>query len=609
MYQTTYHCPSSVEEAAALFGKGSDSKYLAGGHTLIPVMKQRLAAPSGVTVRAHRRVRGQDQIGRRSRRRHRCITGRCDAGASGRGGIEGELGAGSAGERHNFRRGPAERYPRIVILSRQPGQGDGATRGHRGRLIVSSPRPSSRQRRARRILRCSVQKGACHPPRQPRQFRQQRTTPGGPMKFGIFYEHQLPRPWNEGDEFRLFQEALDQVELADKLGIDYAWEVEHHFLEEYSHSSAPEIFLAACSQRTKKIRLGHGICLMPPKYNHPARVAERIATLDLVSNGRVEFGTGESASLMELGGFNVGLDPVEKRRMWKEGVEQCTNMMVMNPYPGFKGEFFEMPCRNVVPKPVQKPHPPVWVACSNRETIKLAARLGIGALTFAFVDPQEAKHWVDDYYRILKEECIPIGHAVNPNICMVTGFSVHRDGDEARRRGLDGFKFFGYALGHHYIYGEHKPGRTNVWEKFETVKDGMPHNAGAGGIGTPDEMRAHMRKFAESGVDQVAFIQQGGRNRHEHICEALELFAQDVMPEFKETEAERQKRKMEELAPYIEKAFARKQWMKALSDEEIPIVAALGRQISQTASAQDEANARGWTATVGVPTEDPAKQA
>ena len=106
------------------------------------------------------------------------------------------------------------------------------------------------------------------------------------MKFGIFYEHQLPRPWNEGDEHRLIQEALDQVELADKLGIDYAWEVEHHFLEEYSHSSAPEIFLAACSQRTRNIRLGHGICLMPPKYNHPARVAERIATLDLVSNGQ-----------------------------------------------------------------------------------------------------------------------------------------------------------------------------------------------------------------------------------------------------------------------------------------------------------------------------------
>src|SRR5881394_587990 len=173
------------------------------------------------------------------------------------------------------------------------------------------------------------------------------------MNFGIFYEHQFPRPWDEGGELNLFQEALDQVELADRLGIDHAWEVEHHFLEEYSHSSAPEVFLAACSQRTKDIRLGHGIVLMPPGYNHPARVAERIATLDLVSNGRVEFGTGESSAALALGGY-------------RETVEKCLNMMVMNPYPGFKGEYFEMPCRNIVPKPVQKPHPPVWVACSNR---------------------------------------------------------------------------------------------------------------------------------------------------------------------------------------------------------------------------------------------------
>src|SRR5687767_6403724 len=139
------------------------------------------------------------------------------------------------------------------------------------------------------------------------------------MEFGIFYEHQLPRPWQQGDELRLYQEALDQVELADRLGIGYAWEVEHHFLEEYSHSPAPEVFLAACSQRTKRIRLGHGIVLMPPGYNHPARVAERVATLDLVSNGRVEFGTGESASRAELEGF--GIEYGEKRAMWLEAVE------------------------------------------------------------------------------------------------------------------------------------------------------------------------------------------------------------------------------------------------------------------------------------------------
>jgi alkanesulfonate monooxygenase SsuD/methylene tetrahydromethanopterin reductase-like flavin-dependent oxidoreductase (luciferase family) len=125
------------------------------------------------------------------------------------------------------------------------------------------------------------------------------------MKFGIFYEHQLPRPWTEGAEQKLFNDALEQVEVADRLGIDYAWEVEHHFLEEYSHSSAPEVFLAACAARTKRIRLGQGIRQVIPQYNHPARTAEVIATLDLVSNGRVDFGTGESSAVLELGGFGI----------------------------------------------------------------------------------------------------------------------------------------------------------------------------------------------------------------------------------------------------------------------------------------------------------------
>ena len=131
------------------------------------------------------------------------------------------------------------------------------------------------------------------------------------MRFGVFYEMQLPRPWAPDDERRLFHEALEQVELADRLGYDYAWEVEHHFLDEYSHSSSPEVFLAAAAARTKRIRLAHGIRQVIPNYNHPARTAERVATLDLLSNGRVELGTGESATLTELAGFNVV--PDEKR--------------------------------------------------------------------------------------------------------------------------------------------------------------------------------------------------------------------------------------------------------------------------------------------------------
>src|SRR5437763_9497748 len=144
------------------------------------------------------------------------------------------------------------------------------------------------------------------------------------MRFGIFYEHQQPRPWGDGSTERLLNDALDQVELADELGFHNVWEVEHHFLEEYSHSSAPEVFLAAASQRTKRIRLGHGIVQLPPGFNHPARVAERIATLDLVSGGRVEFGGGESSSRMELGGF--GVDREQKRSQWDEALDAITRM-------------------------------------------------------------------------------------------------------------------------------------------------------------------------------------------------------------------------------------------------------------------------------------------
>ena len=225
------------------------------------------------------------------------------------------------------------------------------------------------------------------------------------MKFGVFYEHQLPRPWHEHSEQQLINDALDQIELADKLGIQYLWEVEHHFLEEYSHSSAPEVFLAAASQRTQRMRIGHGIVQTAAAYNHPARTAERIAMLDLVSNGRVEFGSGESSSEAELRGF--GIDPAVKREAWLEGLEIAIRCMTETPFGGVDGIFTQMPPRNVVPKPVQKPHPPLWVACSRRDTILLAAEKGIGALSFAFIEPEDAKQWVDDYEAVLREKCIP----------------------------------------------------------------------------------------------------------------------------------------------------------------------------------------------------------
>ncbi len=358
------------------------------------------------------------------------------------------------------------------------------------------------------------------------------------------------------------------------------------------------MFLGACSQRTKRIRLGHGIVLMPPKYNHPAKVAARIATLDLVSNGRVEFGTGESASRAELEGY--GIDPAEKRDMWREATEQVANLLAMDPYPGYQGKHFSMPCRNLVPKPVQKPHPPMWLACSTRETIHVAAQLGLGALTFSFVDPAEARHWVDDYYTTFARECTPIGWTVNPNVAMVTGFSCHEDAEEARRRGLDGFRFFGFALAHYYLFGAHKPGRTNIWQNFEAVRDAMPDMGGVeGGIGTPDMLREHLRKFEATGVDQVIFIQQGGRNRHEHICESLELFAGRVMPEFAEKEDERVRRKRERLGAAIEAAMARKQFMRTPSDEQIAAFQAYGRNIVETPG-------QSQSAALPIPKENPS---
>ncbi|HEY7134592.1 MAG TPA: LLM class flavin-dependent oxidoreductase [Acidimicrobiia bacterium] len=400
------------------------------------------------------------------------------------------------------------------------------------------------------------------------------------MKFGIFYEHQLPRPWDDDSEYALLQHALEQCELADRLGIDYVWEVEHHFLEEYSHSSAPELFLAAVSQRTQRIRLGHGIVQTPPPFNHPARVAERIATLDLLSNGRVDFGTGESSSEAELGAFLV--DPLQKREMWEEGLRVALRCLSEEPFTGFAGEHVTMPPRNVIPKPRQKPHPPVWVACSRRDTIHLAAQKGIGALTFAFIDPEEAEHWMHDYHETLANECVPIGDAVNANLACVTPMMCHRDEQEALARGLEGANFFGYSLAHYYIFGRHQPGVTDVWAEYEKLRAEKGYSPEAvvaaaqhsdrlgakaveqgvsglrGAIGTPEQLREFLRRYEAYGVDQVIFVSQAGTNRHEHIMESLELFGREVLPEFAERDEAHQREKAKRLEPVIEAAMARK---------------------------------------------------
>ena len=392
------------------------------------------------------------------------------------------------------------------------------------------------------------------------------------MKFGLFYELQLPKPadadtWDPDAEHRIFHEMLDQVELADSLGYDYVFEVEHHFLEEYSHSSAPEMMMAALSQRTKNIRLGHGVVLTPPGYNHPARIAERIATLDILSNGRVEFGTGESSSEMELGGF--GVDRGVKKAMWEEATREITNMMVDVPYKGYDGEFFSMPARNVIPKPIQKPHPPLWVAASRRETTMVAARLGMASLGFGFETPEELAERTVEYYRLIREECMPIGHAINPGLGVLSTFMCAPTDEEAIKRSANGPGFFSYSLGYYYnpeTGGKHDPGNYNIYREFSKLpqeeKDGRrtlqqarllsqeeiaeqePEDEvqralfraarSGSAIGSPDTIRKNIKAYEDNHLDVLILTAQAGDRKHEDIMESIELFGKEVMPEFKE---------------------------------------------------------------------------
>lgn len=397
------------------------------------------------------------------------------------------------------------------------------------------------------------------------------------MRFGIFYEHQLPRPWNADDERQLLANALEQVEIADRVGVDHVWEVEHHFLAEYSHSSAPEVFLAAASQRTSRIRLGHGIIQLPPAVNHPARVAERVATLDLISGGRVDFGTGESSSAAELGGF--GVPRADKREMWQESIDVITRMFVEDPFGGWDGQYVQMPPREVVPRPLQRPHPPLWVACSRRDTILLAARNGIGALSFSFVEPEDAGEWAREYYQILgSADCVPAGFAVNPNLAVVVPMMMHPDEQTAIDRGIDGAHFFGYSLAHYYGM-EHVVGGEPVAEEFARRRDAagfarhivtpdqaplgvrlMQQGLGSlrGAIGTPEQVTELVHRYEQAGVDQVIFVLQSGRNQHEHVCESLELLGSKVLPQFVEGREEQEAAKAERLAPAIEAALARR---------------------------------------------------
>ncbi len=203
------------------------------------------------------------------------------------------------------------------------------------------------------------------------------------MKFGLMTQIQMPRPWTETTERQGFWHAIDQVVAAEAAGFDHFWVTEQHFFIEIGHCSSPEMLLAAISQRTKKIRLGFGVILMP--LHNPFYIAERVATLDVLSDGRAEFGAGRGTSPYMV-----------------EALEAVIKMFEHEKFPGYKGRHFDLPSRYVVPRPIQRPHPPLWVAASNLETYEHAGRQGLGVIGVTRNTPAETKPAIDAWRAALR---------------------------------------------------------------------------------------------------------------------------------------------------------------------------------------------------------------
>jgi len=359
----------------------------------------------------------------------------------------------------------------------------------------------------------------------------------GRVKFGLLYELEYARPWRPGFERDLFHQALDQIELADRVGFDYVWMVEHHFLTEYSHSSAPEVFLGAVSQRTQRIRLGHGIVLLPMAYNHPVRVAERIATLDILSNGRVDFGTGRSGTPIELGGF--GIDPALSREMWEEAVSIIPRMWQDESF-SYEGRFFSVPERNIVPKPLQKPHPPMWVAAGSPSTFQRAGAHGLGVLCFIIGKPASLAARVGEYREAIRT-ARPAAGVVNEQVAGFTVTLCLDDDREARAIGGPAALWYTHMLSS--ILGDWRgqcvPGYEYYAKLGEEARDqagedlGNLLENGTYCIGDPAACIRTVKKYQDAGVDQMICFMQAGRIPHEKIMRSIALFGEQVIPAFR----------------------------------------------------------------------------
>jgi alkanesulfonate monooxygenase SsuD/methylene tetrahydromethanopterin reductase-like flavin-dependent oxidoreductase (luciferase family) len=353
------------------------------------------------------------------------------------------------------------------------------------------------------------------------------------MEFGIFSQMHVP-PWD--DEHSRYLRELEVALAVDAVGFKYDWSPEHHFLEHYSHQPAPEVFLSWVAARTKRIHVGTAITNITAAVNHPARVAERIATMDHLSEGRVEFGTGRGSSSAEWGGFAIP-SAAETKPMWRESLEQIPRMWMDEPYE-FEGKYFRMPKRNVLPKPYSKPHPPMWVACSSPATFIEAGELGLGSLCFTFGAPAEIAEHVRNYKDAIKRCKKPIGGYINDNIAVTTNMFCLEDGDKARHlyAGAKVEKFAEYF----FNWVDSIPRPEGMPREGPVAGLPMPTPAElkaglAGGgrqIGAPEEIAEVIRMYEAIGVDQLIYPPLTLTLDQKYVLESIEVFGKHVLPKF-----------------------------------------------------------------------------
>ncbi|HEX5613687.1 MAG TPA: LLM class flavin-dependent oxidoreductase [Acidimicrobiia bacterium] len=358
------------------------------------------------------------------------------------------------------------------------------------------------------------------------------------MEFGIFVQGHFP-PSKRAvatdpaeAEHRMLLDEVEIVRAADRAGFKYVWATEHHFLDEYSHLSANEVFLSFCAGVTERIHLGSGIFNITAPVNHPARVAERVAMLDHLSNGRFEFGTGRGSSTTEQRGFGID-DPAETREWYDETIGEFVKMWAPGDY-AHDGARWSMPTRTVLPKPWSKPHPPMWVAAGSPSTYERAAQLGLGVLGFNVGSADDLRPHVQAYKHAIRD-ARPVGAFVNDNV-MITGVMICAE-TTAEARALATRSGVGYlqSLVFRYLDTFPRPDGIPEWPALipEPTADDFEWRIDAGLMvcGDPDECAAQIERKLDIGFDQFCFSYPIGLSAEESI-RSIDLFGREVLPRF-----------------------------------------------------------------------------